>query len=442
MSEPTKTMHLTTMLRPITFHTGGWRYPGSEPNAGFDINLLKKYTRQLEAAKVDAVFLADDLAVPNVPMDALARSVTSIAFEPATLLASLSSVTERIGLVATASTTYEAPFHVARRFASLDHLSAGRAAWNMVTTENAASAKNFGEAEHMNHADRYVRAREFYTVVSGLWDSFADDAFVCDPESGIFLDTDKMHVLDHKGDLFNVRGPLNIPRAPQGKPVVFQAGQSPPGRQLAAETADVVFCTPRNKEAAQELYVDLHKRVAAAGRDPAQFRIMPCAFIIIGDTVAEAKKKQLTLDSLIYYENGISILSNTFGVNARDWDPNGPVPENLPETNASQSDRNSLIKIAKEEGLNVRQLAQRCGGCAANSFIGTVESVADEMCDWMQSGAGDGFTLFIPYVPAGLDDITEKLIPELQRRGVFRTEYAGRTLREHFNLDQPANKFF
>jgi FMN-dependent oxidoreductase (nitrilotriacetate monooxygenase family) len=231
-------------MRPVSLHTGAWRYPGAYADANFNFKHLKAFAQKLEAAKFDAFFMADHLAVLNMPVEALKRSHTVTSFEPFTLLSALAAVTDKIGLAATASTTFDEPYHIARRFASLDHISQGRAAWNIVTTSNPDSALNFGKDEHVEHGERYKRAREFYDVVTGLWDSFADDAFIRDQESGIFFDPSKMHVLDHHGDDFNVRGPLNIARPVQGWPVIVQAGQSEPGRQLAAETAEVVFCAP------------------------------------------------------------------------------------------------------------------------------------------------------------------------------------------------------
>src|SRR5688500_19670834 len=239
-------LRLGAFMRPASIHTGAWRYPGAFPDANFNFAHLKRFAQTLERAKFDAFFMADHMAVLNMPVEALKRSHTVTSFEPFTLLSALSQVTESIGLVATGSTTFDAPYHIARGFASLDHLSGGRAGWNIVTTSNPDAALNFGLEEHMEHGERYERAREFYDVVTGLWDSWADDAFIRDAESGMFFDPSKMHVLGHKGEEFSVRGPLNIARTPQGWPVIVQAGQSEPGRQLAAETAEVVFCAPRD----------------------------------------------------------------------------------------------------------------------------------------------------------------------------------------------------
>ncbi|KAK0711966.1 alkanesulfonate monooxygenase [Lasiosphaeris hirsuta] len=437
-----KKLHLTAFMRPVSLHSGAWRYPGSYPDANFNLAHLKTFITKLEAAKFDAFFMADHLAVLNMPVEALKRSHTVTSFEPFTLLSALSVVTDKIGLAATASTTYDEPYHVARRFASLDHLSGGRAAWNIVTTANPDSAKNFGLDEHVEHGDRYKRAREFYDVVTGLWDSFADDAFVRDRESGVYFDPDKMHVLNHKGDDLKVRGPLNIARPVQGWPVIVQAGQSEPGRQLAGETAEVVFCSPKDLAGAKELYRDIKARTVAAGRNPQHIKILPAALIVVGDTVEEAKGKRLELDTYVHYDTAIASLSVSLGADASQFDPDGPLPTDLPETNASKSSRLGVAKLAADEGLTVRQLAQRYGGYAGLAFVGTPATIADEMAIWLAEEGADGFTVTFPFLPQGLDDVTQKLVPELQRRGLFRDDYGGTTLREHLGLPRPTNRFF
>src|SRR5579859_7463472 len=259
-------LKLGAFMRPISIHTGAWRYPGAWPDANFNFAHIKQLIQKLEAGKFDAFFLADHLAVMNMPINALKRSHTVTSFEPFTLLSALSAVTERIGLIATASTTFDAPYHIARRFASLDHISSGRAGWNVVTTANPDAALNFGYESQMDHDDRYELAREFVDVVTGLWDSFADDAFVRDAESGVFVDPARIHAISHKGPSLKVRGPLNIARPPQGWPVIVQAGASPAGRQLAAETAEVIFGAPPTIEAARSFNADVRSRMAAVGR--------------------------------------------------------------------------------------------------------------------------------------------------------------------------------
>ncbi|MDE1156965.1 MAG: LLM class flavin-dependent oxidoreductase [Neorhizobium sp.] len=437
----TRKLHLTAFMRPVSLHTGAWRYPGAYADANFNFNHIKAFAQRLEQAKFDAFFMADHLAVLNMPVEALKRSHTVTSFEPFTLLSALAAVTERIGLAATASTTFDEPYHIARRFASLDHISNGRAAWNIVTTSNPDTARNFGLDEHVEHGERYKRAREFYDVVTGLWDSFADDAFIRDQESGIFFDPDKMHVLDHKGDELSVRGPLNIARPVQGWPVIVQAGQSEPGRQLAAETAELVFCSPRNIDAGKALYADIKGRMAEFGRNRDHLKILPAAFVVIGDTVEEAKAKRAKLDSLVHYDSAVASLSIALGHDVSSFDPDGPLPD-VPESNASKSGRAQVIELARTENLTVRQLAQRYGGYSGLAFVGTPKSIADEMERWLVEEASDGFTVVMPFLPQGLEDVADRLVPELQARGLFRTEYEGSTLREHFGLPRPKNRFF
>ena len=438
---PPHQIKLNAFMRPASIHTGAWRYPGAWPDANFNFARLKQLIRRLEAAKFDAFFMADHMAVLNMPMDALKRSHTSTSFEPFTLLSALSAATERIGLVATGSTTFDEPYHIARRFASLDHISGGRAGWNIVTTSNPDAALNFGLDEHMDHGERYKRAREFYDVVTGLWDSWADDAFVRDAASGIFFDPAKMHVLDHKGKYLSVRGPLNIARPIQGWPVVVQAGASDSGRQLAAETAEAVFTAQSNIAAGREFYADVKGRMAKAGRLREHMKIMPACFVVVGDTVEEAKAKRAKLDSLVDYANAIASLSIALGHDAAKFDPDGPLPE-IPETNASKSGRDRAIALAKRENLTVRQLAQRLGGHSGLAMVGTAKTIADEMEEWIATEASDGFTIMFPYLPGGLDDFCDRVVPELQRRGLYRHEYEGTTLRENLGLPRPPNRFF
>ena len=434
-------LRLTCFMRPVSLHTAAWRYPGAFPDANFNFAHIKRFAETLERGRIDAFFMADHLAVLNMPMDALKRSATPTSFEPFTLLSALAMATKHLGLMATGSTTYDAPYHVARRFASLDHISDGRAGWNVVTTSNPDASRNFGFEDHLEHGERYARAREFVDVVTGLWDSWADDAFIRDVERGIYFDPDRLHVLDHKGKYFDVRGPLNIARPVQGWPVIVQAGASDAGRQLAAETAEAVFTGQSSIEVGRAFYADVKGRMQKFGRDPEHMKILPGCMIYVGDSLEEAKAKRAKLDSLVHYASSIAALSIAIGADASKFDPDKPLPE-IPESNASKSGRERAIELGKREGLTVRQIAQRLGGHGGLAMLGTPRMIADEMEEWLETRASDGFTLQIPYLPQGLDDVVDRLIPELQRRGLFRREYEGKTLRENLGLPRPENRFF
>jgi alkanesulfonate monooxygenase len=435
-------LRLGAFMRPVSIHTGAWRFPGAFPDANFNIAHLRRFIQTLERAKFDAFFMADHMAVLNMPMAALKRSHTVTSFEPFTLLSALSQVTERIGLIATGSTTFDAPYHVARRFASLDHLSNGRAGWNIVTTSNPDAALNFGMDEHMEHGERYRRAREFFDVVTGLWDSFADDAFVRDVENGIYFDPERMHALGHKGKYLSVRGPLNIARPVQGWPVIVQAGASDSGRQLAAEVAEVIFSGVNNLADGRRLYADIKGRAEKAGRNREHIKVLPGCFVVVADTVEDAHAKKALLDSRVHPDSGIGTLTAQLGVDVARFDLDGPLPE-IPETNQSKSGREKLIDMARRENLTVRQLAQRVGGSFGSlEMIGTPASIADEMEQWLESGGSDGFNVLFPWLPGGLDEFCQRVVPELQRRGLFRREYEGATLRENLGLPRPNNRFF
>jgi FMN-dependent oxidoreductase (nitrilotriacetate monooxygenase family) len=436
-----KQLRLGAFMRPVSIHTAAWRYPAGTPDANFNLKALIQYAKTLERGRFDAFFMADHLAVLNMPMEALKRSATVTSFDPLTLLPALAQHTDHLGLIATASTTFEPAYTIARRFASLDHISGGRAGWNLVTTSNPDAALNFGMDEQMEHAERYDRAREFFDVVTGLWDSWADDAFIRDVESGIYFDPSRLHVLDHKGKYLKVRGPLNIARPIQGWPVVVQAGASDAGRQLAAETAEVVFAAGGPIASAREFYADVKGRAARAGRNPDHIKILPGAFVVVGSSLDEAKEKRARLDSLVSYESGIAALSIAAGVDARKFDPDGPLPD-LPETNQSKSGRERVIALARREGLTVRQIAGRLGGYGGLGMLGTPQMIADQMQEWLETGASDGFNVMFPYLPGGLDDFVDKVVPELQRRGLFRRDYEGTTLRENLGLPRPDNRFF
>ncbi len=437
----TKQLHLGAFMRPVGIHTAWWRYPGAWTDANFSLPRLVQLIRTLERGRFDAFFMADHLAVLNMPNEALRRSATATSFEPLTLLSALAMVTERIGLVATASTTFDEPYHVARRFASLDHISAGRAGWNVVTTSNPDAALNFGLTEMVGHDERYRRAREFHAVVTGLWDSFADDAWLRDQASGIFFDPERMHVLDHHGERLDVRGPLNIARPVQGWPVIVQAGASDAGRQLAAETAEVVFASTSTIEDARAFYADMQQRLRALGRVRGALKILPGALVTVGRTHDEAEEKQALLDGLVHSESGVPNLSMRLGVDASGFALDEPLPD-IPQSNASRSARDALVALARRENLTVRDLATRMGRYGGLQMVGTPSEIADTMQEWLETNASDGFNVMFPTVPAGLDDFVDLVVPELQRRGIFRRDYEGTTLRDHLGLARPANRFF
>jgi len=437
----TRQLRLGAFMRPVSIHTGAWRYPGAFPDANFNFAHIKRFAQKLEAGRFDAFFMADHLAVLNMPMEALKRSATVTSFDPATLLPALAVVTEHLGLIATGSTTFDAPYHLARRFASLDHLSGGRAGWNLVTTSNPDAALNFGLEEHMEHDERYRRAREFFDVVTGLWDSWADDAFVRDVENGIYFDPERLHVLGHQGKYYSVRGPLNVARPIQGWPVIVQAGASEAGKQIAAETAEAVFAGVGSLADGKRLYQDIKGRMDKLGRNRDHLKILPGCFVVVGESEAEAREKRARLDSLVHYDSAIASLSIALGHDASKFDPDGPLPE-IPPSNASQSGRERAIALAKRDGLSVRQLAQRLGGFAGLAMVGTPEMIADQMEQWLHEEGSDGFNVMFPYLPAGLDDFVDKVVPVLQHRGIFRREYEGKTLRENLGLPRPENRFF
>jgi FMN-dependent oxidoreductase (nitrilotriacetate monooxygenase family) len=434
-------LRLGAFMRPVGIHTAWWRYPGAAPDANFNLQHLIRFAQKLEEGRFDAWFMADHLAVLNMPMAALKRSATVTSFDPLTLLPALAMMTKHIGLIATASSTFEPAYMIARRFASLDHISGGRAGWNLVTTSNPDAALNFGLTEHMEHGERYRRAREFYDVVTGLWDSFAEDAFVKDVEQGLYFDPDRMHVLDHKGEFLSVRGPLNIARPIQGWPVIVQAGASDAGRQLAAETAEMVFASGGRLEDAQATYADIKTRAKAAGRNPDHIKILPGCLVVVGDTEEEAKAKRALLDSRVHPDSGIASLSIALGHDASVFDLDGPLPD-IPESNASKSGRERVIARARRDNLTVRQLAQIAGSYGGLAMVGTPKMIADQMEEWLYGDACDGFNIMFPWVPGGLDEFVDRVVPELQRRGLFRREYEGKTLRENLGLPRPENRFF
>jgi len=404
-------------------HVAAWRHPDTDLDAN-PFHVFREQVQNAERACLDAVFFADSLALTGgVP-----------ALEPLTLLSALAASTRKIGLIGTATTTYNEPYTVARQFASLDAISDGRAGWNLVTSDNAAEAANFGRDQHVAHAARYERAREFHQVVTGLWNSWEDGVFVNDKAGGRLVDPAKLHRLDHKGQHFAVAGPLNVARSPQGRPVVVQAGGSEAGRELAARTAEVVFTAQPTLASAQDFYADMKRRTAAHGRDPASLKIMPGLFAVVGRTQAEADDKFALLQSLIEPKAGLALLGRMIGnFDLSPYPLDGPLPE-LPQTQDGQQSRQQLLtRLAQGENLTIRQLYERiAGGRGHFTVVGTAQTVADQMQAWFEQ---DGFNFMAPSLPGGLDDFIALVVPELQRRGLFRSAYRGSTLRAHLGLE-------
>jgi alkanesulfonate monooxygenase len=435
-------MKLGLFLAGSGQHIAAWRDPLVDPNAGQSLHNYVQLTQLAEAAKFDFVFNADTQATfgPD-DIGVWKRNMVSQRIEPITLLGALAAVTRHIGLVATATTTYLEPFHVARMFASLDQLSGGRSGWNLVTSSAATEALNFSHAAHAAHDDRYERAVEFTEVMLGLWDTFEDDAFVMDKAAGVFVDTDKLHMLHHKGKYFHVRGPLMMRRSPQGRPVIVHAGQSEAGRALAARHAEVVFSVEQDIEKAKAFYADLKSRAARHGRPPESILIMPGVMAVIGESKAAAEDKYERLQSLIHPDVGVAYLSEMLGTDVSSYPVDGPLPD-VPATNSQQGRQKVIIELARRENLTIRQLYQRVAGQRAHRVVcGTANDIADTLEHWHRSGAADGFNILALTHPHGVIDFMEGVVPELRRRGLFRTEYEGKTLRENLGLPYPANRY-
>ena len=440
-----KKMRLAAYFNPTGHHVASWRHPRAQADASTNIEHYVEIAQTAERAKFDMIFLADGNATRAAHMDALSRSVQFVAhFEPLTLLSALAMKTSRIGLVATASTTYNEPYHVARKFASLDHISHGRAGWTLVTSGQDAEAFNFGRPGAMAHHDRYQRAIEFAQVVKGLWDSWDDDAFLHDKESGLFFDPEKMHVLGHKGKLVSdVLGPLNVPRPPQGHPVIVQAGASDDGREVAAQFAEAIFSPHLTIEAAKEYYDDVKGRMRKYGRNPDHCKILPGLSVVLGKTDAEASDNFEYLQSRIHPMVGREILATMLGgIDLSPYSLDEELPDPMPEHTGSKGHYDSILAMARREKLTIRQLGQRVAGARGkNTIHGSPTKVADYMQQWFDAGVCDGFCVMPPYIPGAHDDFANMVIPELQKRGLFRTEYEGKTLRENLGLLRPESRY-
>lgn len=441
MKSEKRQMKLGAFLPAPGHHVAAWRHPNARPDGGLDFPYYKGVVQTAERGKFDMIFLSDGVGIRThyKDEDELSRWGRIVNFEPLTLLSALAAVTEHIGLTATASTTYNEPFHIARKFASLDYLSGGRSGWNVVTSVTDVEAQNFNMEKQPDHAARYQRAREFMEVVIGLWDSWEDDAFLYDKESGRYFDPSKLHILHHKGEFFQVRGPLNVARPPQGYPVIVQAGSSEDGQDFASTWGEVIFTAHQTLEQAQNFYRGMKAQVENHGRAPDQAKIMPGVFVVTGRTQSEAEDKYATLQSLVDPLVGMGLLTGLLGdVDISAYPLDGPLPE-LPETQGSTSRQKLVYEQARRQGLTIRQLYLSVAGGRGHRFLlGTPEVIADALEEWFVNEGADGFNFMPPYLPDGLTDFVDLVIPELQRRGLFRLEYEGATLRDHLGLERPA----
>ncbi|BAL89182.1 putative luciferase-like monooxygenase [Actinoplanes missouriensis 431] len=435
----TRKLHLNLFLHDTGHHEASWRLPESDPYANLSLEAHQRLSRIAEDAKFDSVFLADSPVLWSDP-----GRRPSGKLEPTLLLAALIASTSRIGLIATASTSYNEPYNLARRFASLDHLSGGRAGWNIVTTAGADAARNFGLDDQPLHADRYQRADEFLDVSTKLWDSWADDAVLADKRAGVHAAADRVRSIEHRGRYFRVDGPLNLPRSPQAWPLLVQAGSSEDGKEFAAKWAEAVFTAQPTLAESQAFYADLKKRAAAAGRDPDHVVILPGIVPIIGDTAAEAQELDAELDRLIAPRYAVATLAHLLRVPAESLDLDKPLPEDLPpeeEIEGAKSRRTLIVDWARRENLTVRELIGRLGGGRGHrTFTGTPVQVADTIQEYFENGAADGFNIMPAVLPSGVEAFATKVVPILQERGLFRTDYEGTTLREHYGLPRPASR--
>ncbi|BCJ47150.1 monooxygenase [Actinoplanes ianthinogenes] len=432
------TMHLNAFLMGVGHHEASWRLPESDPYASWDVKHFQNLARIAERGKLDSVFFADSPVLQGDPGRRPAGKL-----EPTVLLTALAAVTEHIGLIATASTSYNEPYNLARRFASVDHVSGGRAGWNIVTTAGADAARNFGLDDVPLHSERYERAAEFVDVTTKLWDSWSDDAVLADKAAGVHADAAKVRAINHRGRFFRVDGPLNVPRSPQGYPLLVQAGSSEDGKQFAARYAEAVFTAQQTLAEAQAFYADLKKRTADLGRDPDGVKILPGIVPVIGDTEAEARELDAELDRLISPEYAKRQLAERFQLDPDDLDLDQPLPADLPaedEIEGAKSRYTLIVDLARRENLTVRQLIGRLGGGRGHrTFAGTPVQVADALEEWFDNGAADGFNIMPAVLPSGLLAFVDKVVPILQERGRFRTEYDGTTLRDHYGLPRPIN---
>ncbi|MCL8383837.1 LLM class flavin-dependent oxidoreductase [Xanthobacter aminoxidans] len=431
----TRKMHFGLFLLGTGSHIAGWRVPGAVDTFE-DIEAVRQIAATAERGLFDLIFMGD-----NLNADPAAHPSYTARLEPLTLLSAVAGATKHIGLGGTVSTTYSDPYTVARAFASLDHISGGRAVWNAVTTAAPAAAANFG-TQHPDHSKRYEIAGEFLDVVKGLWDCWADDAIVANRETGLYIDPARVKALDHEGAFFKVKGPLNISRSPQGHPIISQAGGSEPGQQLAARTADIVFAVVQDMAEAQAGYKSLKDRLPAHGRKPEDVCVLPGVMPVVGRTAQEAREKLAELMRFVDAKNALGMLSERFGTDMSAYDLDGPIPD-LPEADTYKSFTGVMLAKAKREGGTLRDVYNMVAAARGHwVLVGSAEEVADTLQLWFESGAADGFNVMPPYFPGAFDDFVDLVIPILQERGLFRTAYEGPTLRHLLGLERPVNPNF
>ncbi|MFC7396838.1 LLM class flavin-dependent oxidoreductase [Chelatococcus sp. GCM10030263] len=439
MSKQNRVMRLGAFFHGIGHHIASWRHPSADPHLVTSLAGYVDMARTAERGGFDMIFLPDNLSVRESNLEALKHvSDYIVQFEPLSLLCALAPMTQNIGLLATASTSYNEPYHLARRLASLDFLSAGRAGWNLVTSTTDAEARNFGRDTHFLHAERYDRADEFAKVIMGLWDSWEDDAFPRNAASGLYCDTSKLHVLDHQGKHFQVRGPLNIERPPQGYPVIAQAGSSTTGMDLAARVADLIYTMQTSLKSGQEFYTEMKRQVRAAGRHESDLLIMPGVVPVVGRTDSEAQEKFEELQELVDPVVGLSQLSAMFpGFDFSSFDVDGPLPD-IPEGNGIQSRQKLLVDMARKDNLSIKQLYLKiAGGRSHWVLIGSPTHIADQLEERFVDYAADGFNIMPFTQPGGLNDFVDLVVPELRKRGLVNAGYAPGTLREKLGLPRP-----
>ncbi|MEV0677372.1 LLM class flavin-dependent oxidoreductase [Actinosynnema sp. NPDC050436] len=432
-------LHLNAFLMGVGHHEAAWRHPRTEPGLVADVRHFQRLAATAERGRFDSVFLAD-----GVQLWGDVRHSAAGAFEPLTLLTALAGVTDHVGLIATASTGFTEPFNLARWFSSLDHISGGRAGWNIVTTASDRSAQNFNRDVNAGHRERYERAAEFLDVVTALWDSWEPGALVLDPGSGVFADPRKVHEINHRDRFFQVRGPLNAVRCPQGRPLLVQAGSSDDGMAFAAAHAEAVFTAQQTIEDAQAFYRDLKTRVANSGRDPDHVLVLPGVVPVLGSTGQEARRLSDELDDLIVPSRAVGRLSELLAFDLTGHPLDGPVPPLPPadRVDGARSRFRLIRDLVARESPTLRQLLRRLGGGRGHKVVvGTPEVVADFVESWFRGGAADGFNVMPALLPSGLDEFVDHVVPLLRRRGLFRAEYTGRTLREHYGLPEPRNRY-